>query len=107
MFYIFHTDLQQFHKFCNWFCKCKSHGKVCNKQCKPKAVVSSSYHPSLCEIGAPDPSNNRNRYLEILDAAGASSNYTPKGLFIHRLSKIIVDIITSDNFETLALSANN
>ena len=53
-------------------------------------VVSSFYSPSLGEfsaakIGALDLSNNRNRCLGILGAAGASSNNASKGLFIHEV----------------------
>ena len=58
-------------------------------------------------------SNNRNRCLEILDAAKASSNYAPKGRFVNGdlsflyimfswLSRIIVDIVTSSSFQTRA-----
>ena len=35
-------------------------------QCKPNVVVSSSYSPLFEKIGAPDPSNIRNRCLENL-----------------------------------------
>ena len=53
-------------------------------QDKPSVVLLPPYSPSLCaKIGALDPSSNRNRFLEIFDAAGASSNYAPKGLFVH------------------------
>ena len=58
----------------------------------------------LSKIGALDPSNNRNKCLEILDAAGASSHLAWQGLIIHVdfsclnlmfswLLRIIVDII--------------
>ena len=82
-------------------------GKLC-------VVVSSSFCPSMCKIGALDSSNNRNRCLEILDSAGTSSNCVPKDLLVHgdfpffnvmfsRLSRIILDTITSCNcFQTQA-----
>ena len=90
-----------------------SHIQVCVPllQCKPNAVVSSPITHLCAKIGALDPgplrlaSNNRNSCLEILDA---ESYYDPKGPFIHRdypflniifsrLSRIIVDIITSSS----------
>ena len=53
-------------------------------QYKPSVVLSPPYSQSVCaKIGALDPSTNRNRFLEIFDAAGASSNFAQKGLFVH------------------------
>ena len=61
--------------------------------CAPFAVQAQcscfiiTWHPisHLCaKLGAQDPSNNRNRCLENLDVAGASSNYAQKGLFIQK-----------------------
>ena len=76
----------------------KSQNVVCPK---PSKFVSSSY--LFAKFGALDPSNNRNRCLEILDAAGAlhtvikqdiSSIGTCFKLFLiyfFRLPRIVVD----------------
>ena len=77
-------------------------------QCTPSEIVALSYCHLFAKIGALDPTNNRKRCLEVLGAAGASSNYAPKGLVIQwqkdysflnlmffRLSRIIVDIMGS------------
>ena len=58
-----------------------AHNCVLLLKSKPSVVVSSS--PSLCKIEVLDSLNSRNRCLEILDAAGASSNYASKELFIY------------------------
>ena len=80
---------------------------TCNVDCIP------TQPPATGKTGALDPSNNRNRCLEIWGAAGASNNYALKGLLAHwnfsifnlmlsRPSRIIVEITSGSVFRTLS-----